>query len=245
MDIDLNADVGEGCGNDDAILDCVSSISIACGWHAGDTDTMRRVLRAARERGVSVGAHPGYPDREHFGRRNLDLPPDTVYNGVLFQIGGLMALARTEGLHLNHVKPHGALYNQAAKDRALATAIATAVRDADPGLKLVGLAGSELVAAARSAGLTAVEEVFADRAYLADGSLAPRGIPGAVIEDADAALAQTLQMIRTSTVTALDGTSIPIHAQTVCLHGDGADAVAFAQLLRQALISEGLTVRAP
>ena len=245
MDIDLNADLGEGCGDDAAILDCVSSANIACGWHAGDADTMRAAVRAAKARGVAVGAHPSFPDREHFGRRAMQLPPDTVYSGVLYQIGALQAIARGEGVRLTHVKPHGALYNQAARDPVLAGAIVRAVQAADPALAVVGLAGSELVRQARGAGLRALDEVFADRAYQADGSLAPRGTPGALIEDEDEALAQTLQMITEGRVTALDGSRVALRADTVCLHGDGAHAVAFARRLRRELLARGLTLRAP
>ncbi|SMF35651.1 5-oxoprolinase subunit PxpA [Pseudogulbenkiania subflava] len=245
MEIDLNADLGEGCGDDAAILDCVSSANIACGWHAGDADTMRAAVRAAKARGVAVGAHPSFPDREHFGRRAMQLPPGTVYSGVLYQIGALQAIARGEGVRLTHVKPHGALYNQAARDPQLAAAIVRAAQAADPALAVVGLAGSELVRQARGAGLRALDEVFADRAYQADGSLAPRGSPGAVIEDEEEALAQTLQMITQGRVTALDGSSVALHADTVCLHGDGAHAVAFARRLRRELLARGLTLRAP
>lgn len=245
MDIDLNADLGEGCGDDAAILDCVSSANIACGWHAGDAATMRAAVQAAKARGVALGAHPSFPDREHFGRRAMQLPPDTVYSGVLYQIGALQAIARGEGVRLTHVKPHGALYNQAARDPVLAGAIVRAVRAADPALAVVGLAGSELVRQARGAGLRALDEVFADRAYQADGSLAPRGTPGALIEDEDEALAQTLQMITEGRVTALDGSRVALRADTVCLHGDGAHAVAFARRLRRELLARGLNLRAP
>ncbi|MBI3145032.1 MAG: 5-oxoprolinase subunit PxpA [Pseudogulbenkiania sp.] len=245
MEIDLNADLGEGCGDDEAILDCVSSANIACGWHAGDADTMRAAVLAAKARGVAVGAHPSFPDREHFGRSAMQLPADTVYSGVLYQIGALQAIARAEGVRLSHVKPHGALYNQAARDPLLAAAIVKAVRAADPALAVVGLAGGELVRQARAAGLRALDEVFADRAYLADGSLAPRGTPGAVIEDEAQALAQTLQLITRGTVTALDGSTVTLRADTVCLHGDGAHAVAFARLLRRELLAQGLILRAP
>ncbi|WP_024304421.1 5-oxoprolinase subunit PxpA [Pseudogulbenkiania sp. MAI-1] len=245
MDIDLNADLGEGCGDDEAILDCVSSANVACGWHAGDADTMRAAVRAAQARGVAVGAHPSFPDREHFGRRAMQLPADTVYSGVLYQIGALQAIARGEGVRLTHVKPHGALYNQAARDPQLAAAIVAAVRAADPGLAVVGLSGGELVRQARAAGLRALNEVFADRAYLADGSLAPRGTPGALIEDEAQALAQTLQMITQGCVTALDGSTVALAADTVCLHGDGPHAVAFARRLRHELLARGLSLRAP
>lgn len=245
MEIDLNADLGEGCGDDEAILDCVSSANIACGWHAGDADTMRAAVQAAKARGVAVGAHPGFPDREHFGRQAMQLPTSTVYSGVLYQIGALQAIARGEGVHLTHVKPHGALYNQAARDPQLAAAIVAAVRAADPDLAVVGLAGGELVRQAHAAGLRALNEVFADRSYLADGSLAPRGTPGALIEDEAQALAQTLQMVTQGSVTAIDGSTVKLHADTVCLHGDAPHAVAFARLLRRELLVRGLSLRAP
>lgn len=242
MQIDLNADVGEGCGDDAAILACVSSANIACGWHAGDAATMRAAVRAALANGVAIGAHPSFPDRENFGRSAMQRAPAQVHADVGTQLAALAAIVQQEGGRLAHVKPHGALYNQAARDPALADAIAAAVRNFDPALKLMGLSGSELTAAARRHGLTAIEEVFADRGYLADGSLAPRGMPGAVIEDADTALAQTLQLVEHGRVHSLDGQSIALRADSVCLHGDGAHALAFARLLHQQLQARGITI---
>ncbi len=244
LQIDLNADLGEGCGDDAAILERVSSANIACGWHAGDSDSMRLAVQAALRCGVAIGAHPGYADREHFGRREMQLPLDSVYSGVLYQIGALEAIVRVEGGRLVHVKPHGALYNQAARDPALADAIAQAVRDFDPALKLMGLAGSELIAAAGRHGLESISEVFADRAYLSSGALAPRGQPGAVIEDEGQALSQTLALARGERITTLDGGQLELRAESICLHGDGAHALAFATRIRDCLQSEGFRVRA-
>ncbi len=182
MKIDLNADLGEGCASDSALLQLVSSANIACGFHAGDALLMQQCVREALKNGVAIGAHPSFPDRENFGRTAMQLPPETVYAQVLYQIGALAAIVHAQGGELQHVKPHGMLYNQAAKEPALADAIARAVRDADAGLVLVGLAGSELIRAGQRYQLTTRQEVFADRGYLADGSLVPRSQPGALIE---------------------------------------------------------------
>ena len=244
MFIDLNADLGEGAGSDEALLALVSSANIACGWHAGDALTMRDCVRGAIAHGVAIGAHPSFPDRENFGRSSMQLPPGEVRAGVLYQIGALAAIARAEGGRLAHVKPHGQLYNQAAKDPLLAEAIVDAVRSFDPALRFVGLAGSLMIDAARRAGLQPVEEVFADRGYLADGSLVPRGRPGALIEDEAAALAQTLSLVREHRLTAVDGSRVAVNAQSVCLHGDGAHALAFARRIRARLAAEGIEVRA-
>lgn len=245
MHIDLNADVGEGSEHDAALLALVTSVNIACGGHAGDADTMRATVRAALAQHVAIGAHPSFPDREHFGRRELQLPLDRVHAAVLDQIGALAAVARAESAVLAHVKPHGALYNQAARDRALADTIAAAVRAVDPALRLVGLAGSELIHAGRRAGLAVFEEGFADRRYNADGTLVSRTQAGAIIDDPDAAIAQTLAMIQTGTVTAGDGSTVPVHADTIGLHGDGPQALPFAQALRRALADAGIAVRSP
>ncbi|RZL92910.1 MAG: 5-oxoprolinase subunit PxpA [Variovorax sp.] len=244
MQIDLNADLGEGCDNDEALLALVSSANIACGWHAGDAKTMRQCVRWAIDNGVAIGAHPSFPDRENFGRSEMNLPLDEVIAGMLYQIGALAAIVKAEGGRLTHVKPHGALYNQAVKDPALADALCEAVRRFDPSLKFFGLAGSGMIEAARRAGLQPVEEVFADRAYNADGSLVSRKLPGALIESDADAIAQTLSLVRDHRVTAIDGSTVPVNAQSVCLHGDGAHALAFAQRIRERLASEGISVRA-
>jgi UPF0271 protein len=244
MQIDLNADLGEGAGSDEALLGLVSSANIACGWHAGDAKTMRQCVRWAIEHGVAIGAHPSFPDRENFGRSTMHLPPDEIVANVLYQVGALAAIAKAEGGKLSHVKAHGQLYNQAVKEPELADALCEAVRRFDPSLKFFGLAGSGMIDAARRAGLTPVEEVFADRGYMPDGSLVPRSQPGALIEDEEQSLAQTLSMVRDRQVTAIDGSTVPLNAQTVCLHGDGAHALEFARRIRDRLQKEGIAVRA-
>ena len=244
MKIDLNADLGEGCANDSALLQLVSSANIACGFHAGDAVMMLQCVREALKYGVAVGAHPSFPDRENFGRTAMQLPPETVYAQTLYQVGALAALVRAQGGELRHVKPHGMLYNQAAKDPVLAAAIARAVRDCNPQLILVGLAGSELIRAGERLGLTTRQEVFADRGYMPDGSLVPRTQAGALITDEAKALAQTLEMVRYGRVTAVDGTTAHVQADTVCLHGDGEHALQFARRLRAAFAEEGILVSA-
>ncbi|KJW97016.1 LamB/YcsF family protein [Enterobacter roggenkampii] len=242
--IDLNADLGEGGSADAALMTLVSSVNIACGFHAGDAQTMLESVRHAIKNGVAIGAHPSFPDRENFGRTAMALPPETVYAQVLYQIGALEAMVRAGKGVLRHVKPHGMLYNQAAKDPALAEAIARAVRDCNPQLILVGLAGSELIRAGERLGLTTRQEVFADRGYQPDGSLVPRSQAGALITDEGQALAQTLEMVRAGRVTAVDGTSAHVQADTVCLHGDGEHALQFARRLRAAFSEEGILVSA-
>lgn len=231
--VDLNADLGEGCGADAELLTLVSSANIACGFHAGDAQTMLKSVREALKNGVAIGAHPSFPDRENFGRTAMNLPPETVYAQMLYQIGALAAIVRAEGGQLRHVKPHGMLYNQAAKDAALADAIARAVHDVDSGLILVGLAGSELIRAGERYGLATREEVFADRGYRADGSLVPRSEPSALIADEEQALAQTLEMVQRGQVKSISGEWATVRAQTVCLHGDGEHALTFARRLRK------------
>lgn len=230
--VDLNADLGEGCGSDAELLTLVSSANIACGFHAGDAQTMRESVRGALQNGVAIGAHPSFPDRENFGRTAMNLPPETVYAQMLYQIGALAAIARAEGGQLCHVKPHGMLYNQAAKDAQLADAIARAVHAVDGNLILVGLAGSELIRAGARYSLVTREEVFADRGYRADGSLVPRSETGALIADEEQALAQTLDMVQQGRVKSTSGEWASVRAQTVCLHGDGEHALAFARRLR-------------
>ena len=242
MHIDLNADLGEGAGNDEALLALVSSANIACGWHAGDAKTMRQCVRWAIGNGVAIGAHPSFPDRENFGRSAMQLPPDEIVANMLYQIGALAAIVKAEGGTLAHVKPHGMLYNQAVKEPELAAALCEAVRLFDPTLKFFGLAGSGMIEAARRAGLTPVEEVFADRGYMPDGSLVPRSQPGALIEDEEASLAQTLSLVRDHRVTAIDGSTVAVNAQSVCLHGDGAHALAFARRIRERLTAEGIAI---
>jgi len=244
MQIDLNADLGEGAGSDEALLALVSSANIACGWHAGDAKTMQQCVRWALQNGVAIGAHPSFPDRENFGRSTMHLPPDEIVSNVLYQVGALAAIVKAEGGRLAHVKAHGQLYNQAVKEPELADALCEAVRRFDPALKFFGLAGSGMIDAARRAGLVPVEEVFADRGYMPDGSLVPRSQPGALIETEEQSIAQTLSLVRDHRVTAIDGSTVPVNAQTVCLHGDGAHALAFARRIRERLQQEGIAVRA-
>ncbi|MCY1215911.1 hypothetical protein D9M72_277680 [compost metagenome] len=244
MQIDLNADLGEGCGNDEALLALISSANVACGWHAGDAATMVQTVKWALAHGVAIGAHPSYPDRENFGRTEMQRDPEDVYADMLYQIGALDAIVRAQGGELHHVKPHGALYNQAVRDPALARAIVRAVRDFDADLVFFGLAGSQMIDIAKEAGLRVKQEVFADRGYNPDGTLVRRGTPGALHEDEEAALNQTLTMVREKRVRAIDGTWVPIQAETVCLHGDGAHALAFARRIRERLTAEGIAIRA-
>lgn len=244
LHVDLNADLGEGAPDDAELLALVSAANIACGWHAGDARLMQATVAAALARGVAIGAHPSYPDRDNFGRSEMQLSPADVRADLIYQIGALDALVRAQGGELHHVKPHGALYNQAARDPALADAVAAAVLDVNPGLAVYGLAGSELLRAAERAGLRAVSEVFADRGYRADGSLVPRSQPGAFISDVDEAVARTLRMVREGVVVAVGGETVPLLAQTICLHGDGPHALAFARALHAALIDAGVRVTA-
>ncbi len=242
MKIDLNADLGEGCGNDEALLNIVSSINVACAWHAGSADDMLALVRAARRRDIAIGAHPGYPDRASFGRREMKLPLSSIRAGLLYQVGALDAMVRAEGGELAHVKAHGALYNQAARDPELAQCIVRAIRDFNPQLKVMGLAGSLFIQAARAEGLVALEEGFADRGYTGDGRLIERGTPGAHIEDAGAMMAQVLSMVKNGTVISRDGDVCPLHVDTICLHGDGPHALEFARAIRTQLRHEGIDV---
>jgi len=242
--IDFNCDLGEGCGDDAAILPWISSASLACGFHAGDPVTMLTVLRACRTQNVAIGAHPAHADREGFGRREQAIDPEQAYALTLYQIGALAALAAAQGLRLRHVKPHGALYNQAARDPQLAAAIAAAVRDFDPSLWLYGLSGSALTRAGEAAGLRVAHEVFAERRYEVDGSLTPRNHPDAVIHDLDAALRQVRELLQ-GHVTARSGERVTLRADTLCLHGDRPDAPAFAAALHHELSAQGVRIAAP
>ncbi|EDT05865.1 LamB/YcsF family protein [Burkholderia ambifaria IOP40-10] len=233
--IDLNVDLGEGSGNDLAMLEYATSVNIACGWHAGDAWTMRTVVKAALERGIAVGAHPGYPDRENFGRRSMELTYEEIYAGVQYQVGALDGIVRAIGGRLVHVKPHGALYNDAERSIAVCRAIVCSVRDLDPSLVIYGLAGGQLVRVARELGMQAYDEAFADRGYAADGRLLPRAEPGAVIHDVDEVTRRVSDLLTTGTVRARDGNRIRLSPQTLCLHGDGERAVIFAQTVHAAM----------
>ncbi|HEX8024666.1 MAG TPA: 5-oxoprolinase subunit PxpA [Candidatus Limnocylindrales bacterium] len=243
--IDLNADVGESVGpwpmGDDArLIPLVTSVNIACGFHAGDPLTIARTVQLADDAGAAIGAHPGYPDLLGFGRRDMELSPAELEAAIVYQVGAVSAFARAAKAEVRHVKAHGALYNRAASDRAVADVIAKAVRRCSPSLVLVGLAGSELLAAGRAAGLAVAGEAFPDRAYEADGSLRSRRLAGAVITDSDEVAARAVRMARDGTVVAVDGTVIGLEADTLCLHGDTPGAVEHAIAVRAALEAAGI-----
>jgi UPF0271 protein len=242
--VDLNCDLGEGAGNDDALMPLITSANIACGLHAGDEVSMRATVRLAQKYRVAIGAHPSLDDRENFGRKEMIVSPVVVRELVVTQIAWLQAIATEQGARMRHVKPHGALYNMAARDRSVADAIAAAVYAVDPDLILFGLSGSELIKAGRARGLRVANEVFADRTYQGDGSLTPRSQADAMIHESAMALAQVKQMIFERTVRARDGEVVPIQADTVCLHGDGAHAVVFAQGLNRELRAAGVNLEA-
>ncbi|MFJ9416473.1 LamB/YcsF family protein [Streptomyces sp. NPDC101227] len=246
--IDLNADLGEGFGrwqltDDDALLSVVTSANVACGFHAGDPSTMRRVCELAAERGVVIGAQVSYRDLAGFGRRAMDVPPDELADEVTYQIGALEVFARAAGARVGYVKPHGALYNRCVHDEAQAVAVIAGVRAAGGALPVLGLAGSRLHHAAREAGLPVVGEAFADRAYTAEGTLVPRREPGAVIHDPDEVVKRALGMARDRTVTSIAGRGIAITARSLCLHGDTPGAAGLARRVRSELTAAGVQVR--
>ena len=250
MRIDLNGDVGESfgayeIGHDAELIPILTSVNIACGFHAGDPGVMRATVALAREHGTNIGAHPGFPDLVGFGRRELKATPREVEDLVAYQIGALAAIAATQGMRLSHVKPHGALYNMAARDPDLADAIARATAAVDRSLLLFGLPGSKSLDAARRHGVRAISEAFADRAYRADGSLVPRSEPGAVIEDARQVVERAVAIARERIVLAADGTRVPLDVETICVHGDTPGAAELASRIRQALIDVGIQVGAP
>lgn len=246
--IDLNCDMGESygawtMGNDEALMNYISSANIACGFHAGDAGIMRKTATLAMQKGVAIGAHPGFPDLQGFGRRNMSLNAQEVYDICIYQIGAMRNVVKALGARLHHVKPHGALYNMAAKDQKLAQAIAQATKDSQPDLILYGLSGSFLISEAEKIGLKTASEVFADRTYQNDGSLTPRTQANAMIEDTDTAVNQVIRMIKEKTVISTDGKVIPIKADTVCVHGDGTHALDFAKVLNERLKAEGILVK--
>jgi UPF0271 protein len=245
--IDLNCDMGESfgawqMGQDAKVMPCITSTNIACGFHAGDPDVMRETVALALRHDVAIGAHVGLPDLAGFGRREMRVSAREAHAFTLYQAGALAGFVRAAGATMTHVKPHGALYNMAARDAILADAIATAVRELDARLVLVGLAGSELPRAGRRAGLAVAHEAFADRAYRNDGSLAARGEPGAMIEDAADAAAQGVALCTSGRVRATDGSIVEVDADTLCVHGDRPDAAAFARGLRAALDAAGVRI---
>jgi UPF0271 protein len=245
--VDLNCDMGESfgawkMGTDAALMEYVSSVNIACGFHAGDASVIRKTVETALEKSVKIGAHPSYPDLQGFGRREMKLSAREIFDVVLYQISAVKGICEAFGARLHHVKPHGALYNQAAKDAEIAVAIAEAVRRADENLIFYGLSGSFLITEAENLGLKTASEVFADRTYQPDGTLTPRTEPNALIEESEQAIAQVLEMIFEQTVTTANGEKTALRAETVCLHGDGANALEFARLINAALKKNGVKI---
>jgi 5-oxoprolinase (ATP-hydrolysing) subunit A len=249
ISIDLNCDMGESfgpwkMGDDEALLDHVSSANVACGFHAGDPQTMRQLVGWAKARGVAIGAHPGLPDLQGFGRRSMALTPQEVYTLTLYQVAALAGFTRAAGVPLHHVKTHGALYQMTATNAKLADAITSAVRDFDPTL-LMYVCNANMAQAARQAGLRMAYEAYADRSYQDDGTLTPRSQPCAMIEDADQAIAQVRKMLREGVVRSLNGKEVPVVADTVCIHGDQPGALSFVRKLRAGLEADGIAIRAP
>jgi UPF0271 protein len=243
LTIDLNCDMGEGAGNDAAIMPYISSANIACGYHAGDEATMQRTVQLALEQNVAIGAHPGFADKENFGRLEMVLPLSQVYDLVAEQVYILRKIASSLGTILHHVKPHGALYNMAANDIHLAEVIAKAVKDVEPNLIFYGLYNSFLTSVPLDAGLKIASEVFADRRYHKDGKLVSRQTKGAVIEDENKAVEQALNMVLQNSVASVEGEIIAVYPQTLCLHGDGKNAVAFAKKIHEALIENNIKIQ--
>ena len=237
---DLNCDMGEGMGNDKAIMAYITSANIACGFHAGSGETIRQTIELAQRNHVKIGAHPSFRDKENFGRKEMQLSLDKVYAIVIEQLIRIDLIARDKGALLYHVKPHGALYNMAARDPRMAKVVAQAVKDFNENLVLYGLSGSCLISEASAIGLQTANEVFADRTYQDDGSLTPRSQPNALITDDAQCLRQVMQIVRSKTVTTVNGNVIPLVADTVCIHSDGKKAVAFAQMIHLALEEESL-----
>jgi UPF0271 protein len=243
--IDLNADVGEGCGQDAALMPLISSANIACGIHAGDNDSMREAVALALEHGVAIGAHPSFPDREHFGRREMQLDARELHQCIVAQIESLANVAAAAGAQLRHVKPHGALYNMAARDEAIAETVVAAIRSVDPALMMFGLAGSVMLTVAERLGLRAISEAFADRAYRPDGSLLPRNQQGSVLHDETAVASRAVAMVQGGAVIAVDGSQVAIRADTICLHGDAPGADVMALRIHDAFAAAGVRIVAP
>ena len=249
MIMDLNCDMGESFGTyelgyDELAMPYVTSINVACGFHASDPDNMAKTVLLAKKHGVAVGAHPGYPDLVGFGRRSMALTPEEVKNAVIYQIGALDAFCKAAGVRLQHVKVHGALYNNAEKDLTVATAIAKAIKAVDPSLYMLCLANSQMGVAAKQEGVPFVEEAFADRAYTEEGSLVSRKVEGSVIHDINEVVTRVVRMVTEKTVVAITGKVIPIQAQTICVHGDTPGAVDMVKAIRAALEKENVELRA-
>lgn len=246
--VDLNSDLGESFGRytlglDEQVIPLVTSVNVACGMHAGDPVVMRRTVKLAADAEIAVGAHPGYPDLQGFGRRNMALSPDEGYAYVLYQVGALAAFCRAEGVKLAHVKPHGQLYNRAAVDAPFAQAIAQAVADFNPDITLVALAGGELARAGKAAGLHVAQEFFADRNYTDEGLLVSRKLPDAVITDEDFAVARVVRAVKEGTIESASGKLITVKPDTICIHGDNVHALEFAGKIRTALTEAGVEVK--
>jgi UPF0271 protein len=244
LTIDINCDMGEGIGNDELIMPFISSVNIACGYHAGNEETMKQIIESAIKYNVAIGAHPSFFDKENFGRTEMNLPADEIYDLVILQLRTINKIIKEKNAGLHHVKPHGALYNMSAKNPQIAKAIAQAVKDFDERIILFGLSGSHSITEARAINLRTASEVFADRTYQDDGNLTSRSQPGALIEDIDKSVQQALQMIKEKTVTSISGKTIPIIADTLCLHGDGKYAVEFAKAIHKALKKEDIKLKA-
>ncbi|MBP6826853.1 MAG: LamB/YcsF family protein [Saprospiraceae bacterium] len=249
VSVDVNCDMGEGfgpwpMGHDAALMQYITSANIACGFHAGDPAIMRETVRLALKHHVAIGAHPGFPDLQGFGRREINMSPEDVFVMVLYQIGALQAIAKAEGGTVHHVKPHGALYNMAARDRKLADAIARATQQSGTEMVLYGLSGSALIEAGNAIGLRTASEVFADRTYRDDGSLTPRNQINALIEDAGQAVAQAFQMVQKQSVISATGRRVDLVSETLCLHGDGAHALEFAIAIHGAFREAGIEMKA-
>lgn len=246
--VDLNSDLGESFGNyklgmDEEILQYVSSANVACGWHAGDALVMESTVALAKQFGTAVGAHPGFPDLMGFGRRNMAVTPEEAKVYVKYQLGALQAFAKSAGIPIQHVKPHGALYNMAAVDEKLARAMAEAVYEVDKNIIFMGLAGSKMITAAEEIGLRAASEVFADRAYNDDGTLVSRKLPGAVIKDKDLAIKRVVRMVKEGKVESINGKDIDIKADSICVHGDNPKALEFVKNIRETLLAEGVEIK--
>jgi UPF0271 protein len=245
LSVDLNADLGEGSGHDAELFELISSANIATGFHAGDSDTMHAAISAAKKHQVAVGAHPSFFDRENFGRKELTIPNEEVFDAVAYQLGIFHAIASALDVQPNHVKPHGALYNMAVRDSKLANAIARAIASVDPKLILFAPGKTELAHAGEAHGLQTAREIFADRNYLSDGWLVPRTRPDALLQDPKQAAERVLRMLREGKVRSVEGRDVDVRGETICVHGDTPGAVEFARELRARLEREGVTIRAP
>jgi UPF0271 protein len=245
LTVDLNADLGEGAGHDDELFELISSANIATGFHAGDADTMHAAVSIAKAHGVAVGAHPSFFDRENFGRKELEIPDQEVFDAVAYQLGIFQAIASAVGVQPNHVKPHGALYNMAVRDERLADTIARAIESVDPKLILFAPDNSELARAGEAHGLQIAYEIFADRNYLNDGWLVPRTRPDALLRDPKEGARRVLRMLREGKVRSVEGRDVDVRGETICVHGDTPGAVEFARELRTQLEHEGVRISAP